>query len=170
MFLHQRLFRRLALKALAPVCAWGLVGLGGGAAAVPAAGLAWIGWQLETLASRWELEFQPRAKRMRSQALRSGGYFASVASLGAIAGAGWAIVLAAGAFWALSLALEGLEAKGPGALWGVAALAWLGPALPPAVRIYSAPSSSVDEWLPVLGLSAIYVPIAALLIGRGSRP
>lgn len=162
--------RQLALAAFAAFGVWGFVATGGAEGALPALGLAWLGWQCRATSRRWLRPFRTRNQRMTTEAIGAGAYFALVATAAALAGGGWGSSLAALALCVLSVALEALDAEGPAVLWGVPVLAWVGPALPATDRAFSVPSGSVDDWLPVIGLSAIYVSLAAILLWRGSRP
>jgi hypothetical protein len=162
--------RQLTLAACAAFGVWAFVKAGGAESALPALGLAWLGWQSRAMSRRWLRPFRTRTQRMTAEASGAGAYFAGMATAAALAGGGWGSSLAAVALCVLSVALEALDAEGPAVLWGVPVLAWVGPALPATDRAFSVPSGSVDDWLPVIGLSAIYVPLAAILLWRGSRP
>lgn len=76
----------------------------------------------------------------------------------------------ASAFFALGVAASALELESPVAAWTIVALTWIVPALPREPRVYSTSSITVDEGLPVLALSAIYLPLAALMLARGRQP
>lgn len=168
--LHKAHLRQLLLTTTAAGGVGGFVAVGGADSALPALGAAWLGWQFEGLNRRWLRPFRTRSQRIGAEALRAGAYFTLVASVACLAGGGWGAVLAATALCMISIAFEALDVESPAVLWSVPVLAWVGPALPTTGRAFSAPAGTVDQWLPVIGLSAIYVPLAAMLLWRGSRP
>ncbi len=153
----------------ASLLAAALVGTGGASAALPACGVAWLGWELLGRRTRWHRNFQPRARYLALEAAQATAHFGSVTAAGLLAGGEWGVGLMAAAFCALSVAMRALELDSPVAIWSVTALTWLGPALPQVPRVYSASSITVDEGIPVIVLSAIYVPLAVLLLARGRR-
>ncbi|MCY3001185.1 MAG: hypothetical protein NTV21_05220 [Planctomycetota bacterium] len=168
--LQKSLARQLALTVLAASGVWVFVGVGGAGAALPGIGLAWLGWQSEARNRGWLRAFRPKGLRLTSEALGAACFFGVVAAVGIASGGGLGCGLSAIAFCVLSIALEALDVEGPAVPWGIALLAWVGPALPTADRAFSVSTTSVDDWLPVLGLTAIYAPLAALLLWRGRRP
>lgn len=170
MSLHQPTTRSLALAALAAAVMWAFVAVGGPSAATPGAGLAWLAWQLGAQRRSWLRAFCARERRVWSEASAAAAYFGVVALAGIAAGGSWACGLASVALCGLSIVFEALDVQSPGATWGTAVLAWVGPALPATDRAFSVPATSVDDWLPVLGLTAIYAPLAAVLLWHERRP
>lgn len=168
--LQKSLARRLALTVFAACGVWVFVEVGGAGAALAGNGLAWLAWQSEARSRGWLRAFRPRGKRLTSEAMDAASFFGLLGAVGTAAGGGLSSGLSAIAFGVLSIALEALDVESPAVPWGIALLAWVGPALPTADRAFSVSTSSVDDWLPVLGLTAIYVPLAALLLWRGRQP